>query len=67
MKTFIRKKVVLRSFGQQSPISDPATNRQRKPEETHRNPANLKQAADSKTDTNQNGVQINKHLSRIWV
>ena len=36
-----------------------------KPEETHYNPANFKQAVDSKTDINQNGVQINKNLSRI--
>ena len=40
---------------------------QQKPEETHCNFANLKQAVDSKTDTNQNGVQIIKNLSRIWV
>ena len=31
----------------------------------HCNPANLKQAADPKTDTNQNGVQTNKNPSRI--
>ena len=30
----------------------------------HRNPANPKQAADSKTDTNQNGAQTNKNPSR---
>ena len=39
--------------------------RQRKPEETYCNFANFKQAVDSKTDINQNGVQINKNLSRI--
>ena len=41
--------------------------RQRKPEETYCNFANFKQAVDSKTDINQNGVQIVKNQSRIWV
>ena len=44
-------------------ISDPVITRQRKPEETYCNFANFK----SKTDINQNVVQINKNLSRIWV
>ena len=35
-------------------------NRQRKPEETYCNFANFKKAVDSKTDINQNRVQINK-------
>ena len=46
-------------------ISDPVITRQRKPEETYCNFANFKLAVDSKTDINQNGVQINKNLSRI--
>ena len=41
--------------------------RQRKPEETYCNFVNFKKAVDSKTDINQNGVQIIKNLSRIWV
>ena len=40
---------------------------QRKPEETFYNFANFKWAVDSKTVINQNGVQIIKNLSRIWV
>ena len=39
--------------------------RQRKPEETYCNFANFKSVVDSKTDINQNGVQIIKNLSRI--
>ena len=39
--------------------------RQQKPEETYCNFANFNYAVDSKTDINQNGVQIIKKLSRI--
>ena len=38
---------------------------QQKPDETYCNFATFKKAVDSKTDINQNGVQINKNLSRI--
>ena len=37
----------------------------KKPEKTYYNFANFKSAVDSKTDINQNGVQIHKNLSRI--
>ena len=47
------------SYNVVSANSDPAIGRQRKPEETFCNFANFKQAVDSKTDINQNGVQIN--------
>ena len=39
--------------------------RQRKPEETYCNFVNFKYAVDSKTDINQNGVQIIKNLSNL--
>ena len=42
-------------------LLSPGNESQRK----HCNFANFKQAVDSKTDINQNGVQINKNLSRI--
>ena len=42
-------------------LQSPGNESQRK----HCNPANPKQAVDPKTDTNQNGVQTNKNLSRI--
>ena len=67
MKTFIRKKVGrTTTFRLINLISDPVMTRQRKPEETYCNFANLKRAVDSKTNIKQNGVQIIKNLSRIY-
>ena len=55
-----------RESGRDDPLP-PVMTRQQKPEETCCNFANFKKAVDSKTDINQNGVQIIKNLSRIWV
>ena len=46
-------------------ISDSVMTWQRKREVTYRKFANFKYAVDSKTETNQNGVQIIKSLTRI--
>ena len=45
----------------------PVITRQRKPEATYCNFANFKWTVDSKTDINQNGIQIIKNLSKIRV
>ena len=63
MKTFIKKEGGSHYVVSANKAS--SVTRQRKPEETYCNFTNFKQAADSKTDINQNGVQINKHPSTI--